>query len=237
MDPIPPAHHQPRGLPYPLPTEDPQLVLGRSVILSSTDSICMEAAVAKKHLRLLGHTIRMPEHRLPRQVLYSQLMGAKRSAGGQKQCFKDYTMDLLKRANIPLMQLESLALDRSAWQVNSATAVSQIHQTNQDRRSERRIKRHQWAAGTPLVSSFPAPSVEECVTQGSDSNRRQHHWTHHHPWSKRHHRTRWTAKSVCVCHNSWKLCNASQSDEETVSVCAVCIRRSLSGLWVCLLKR
>ena len=30
MDPIPPAHHQPRGLPYPLPTEDPQSVLGRS---------------------------------------------------------------------------------------------------------------------------------------------------------------------------------------------------------------
>ncbi len=85
-----------------------------TVILRNTDSICMEAAVAKKHLRWLGHTIRMPEHRLPRQVLYSQLMGAKRSAGGQKQHFKDYTRDLLKRANIPLTQLESLALDRSA---------------------------------------------------------------------------------------------------------------------------
>ena len=33
--------------------------------------------------------LRMPEHRLPRQVLYSQLMGAKRSAGGQKWRFKD----------------------------------------------------------------------------------------------------------------------------------------------------
>ncbi len=26
--PIPPAHHQPRGLPCPLPTEDPQFDLG-----------------------------------------------------------------------------------------------------------------------------------------------------------------------------------------------------------------
>ena len=43
--------------------------------------------------------LRMPEHRLPRQVLYSQLMGAKRSAGGQKWRFKDYTRDLLKRAS------------------------------------------------------------------------------------------------------------------------------------------
>ncbi len=56
-----------------------------TVILSNTDSICMEA---KKHLRWLGHTICMPEHRLPHQVLYSQLMGAKRSAGRQKQHFK-----------------------------------------------------------------------------------------------------------------------------------------------------
>ncbi|CAM4708723.1 unnamed protein product [Leuciscus chuanchicus] len=40
-----------------------------TVILSNTDSICMEAAVAKKHLRWIGHTIRMPEHCLPRQVL------------------------------------------------------------------------------------------------------------------------------------------------------------------------
>ena len=65
-------------------------------ILSNTGSICMEAAVAKKHLRWIGHTIGMPEHRLPRQVLYLQLMGARRSAGGQKRRFKDCTRDLLK---------------------------------------------------------------------------------------------------------------------------------------------
>ena len=76
--------------------------------------------------------LRMPEHRLPRQVLYSQLMGAKRSDGGQKWRFKDYTRDLLKRANISLTQLETLALNRPAWQVTCATAVCQIHQTNQD---------------------------------------------------------------------------------------------------------
>ena len=115
----------------------------------------MEAALAKKHLRWIGHTIRMPEHRLPRQVLYLQLMGARRSAGGQKRRFKDYTRDLLKRANIPLTQLETLALNRSAWQVNCATAVSQIHQTNQDRCSERRIQRHKRAAGNFLASGFP----------------------------------------------------------------------------------
>ncbi|KAJ8369930.1 hypothetical protein SKAU_G00099580 [Synaphobranchus kaupii] len=60
-----------------------------------------------------------------------------------------------QRANINTTQLETLALDRSAWQVTCATAVSQIHQTNQDRRSERRTQRHQRAVGIPLVSGFP----------------------------------------------------------------------------------
>ena len=47
-------------------------------ILSNTGSIWIEA-VAKKHLLWIGHTIPMPEHHLPRQILYSQLMGAKLS--------------------------------------------------------------------------------------------------------------------------------------------------------------
>ncbi|KAK0152199.1 hypothetical protein N1851_006431 [Merluccius polli] len=94
-------------------------------------------------------------------LLYSQLMGTKRSAGGQKRHFKDYTRDILKGANIPLTQLETLALDRSAWQVTCATAVSQIHQSNQDRRSKRRTQRHQWAAEAP---DWPRPRAEAQVS-------------------------------------------------------------------------
>lgn len=124
-------------------------------ILQSTNSICMEAAVAKKHLRWIGHTIRMPDHRLPRQVLYGQLQGAKRAAGGQKKRYKDYTKGLLKHSNINPMQLEALAQDRSAWQVTCARVVSQIHDKDQQRRAERRRQRHQKAAGAPLSFGFP----------------------------------------------------------------------------------
>ncbi|XP_035260113.1 uncharacterized protein LOC118220353 [Anguilla anguilla] len=85
-------------------------------ILSMTNSICMEAAVAKKHLRWIGHTICMPDHRLPHQALYT----AKRAAGGQKRRYKDYTKDLLKHCNINSTHLEPLTLDRSAWQVTCA---------------------------------------------------------------------------------------------------------------------
>ncbi|KAM3622689.1 uncharacterized protein V6R79_002038 [Siganus canaliculatus] len=76
-------------------------------ILEKTNSSCKEAAEARRHLRWIGHTIRLPEHRLPRHVLYGQLHDAKRAAGGQKRNYKDYTKDLLKRTAINPTQLET----------------------------------------------------------------------------------------------------------------------------------
>ncbi|KAG7158950.1 hypothetical protein Hamer_G006331 [Homarus americanus] len=45
----------------------------------------IEAMLAKRHLRWLGHVIRMPDHRLPRQILYERLSHGNSSAGGQKR--------------------------------------------------------------------------------------------------------------------------------------------------------
>ncbi|KAG7177274.1 hypothetical protein Hamer_G000557 [Homarus americanus] len=50
---------------------------------SNTTSI--ETMLAKRHLCWLGHVIRMPDHRLPRQILYGKLSHGNRSAGGQKK--------------------------------------------------------------------------------------------------------------------------------------------------------
>ena len=115
-------------------------------------------AVAKKHLRWIGHTIRMPDHRLPRQVLYGQLLDAKRAAGGQKRRYKDYTKDLLKRTDINPMQLETLAHDRLAWRATCARATAHISDSNQQRRTERRAQRHRREAGIPPVDGFPCPA-------------------------------------------------------------------------------
>ena len=127
-------------------------------ILNKTESTCMEAAVAKKHLRWIGHTIRMPDHRLPRQVLYGQLHDAKRAAGGQKRRYKDYSKDLLKRTAMNPTQLETLAHDRSAWRATCARATAHINDSNQQRRSERRAQRHRREAGIPPADGFPCPA-------------------------------------------------------------------------------
>ncbi|XP_042212467.1 uncharacterized protein LOC121859595 [Homarus americanus] len=56
---------------------------------SNTTSI--ETMLAKRHLCWLGHVIRMPDHRLPRQILYGKLSHGNRSVGGQEKRYKDHS--------------------------------------------------------------------------------------------------------------------------------------------------
>ncbi len=130
-----------------------------TVILSNTDSICIEAAVVKKHLRWLGQTIRTPEHRLPRQVLYSQLMGAKHSAGGQKQRFKDYTRERTFPSRSSNLGHSTGQSGRSPVPLQSLkyTKPTKIDDLRDASRDTSGWLVHPWY----LVSL--APSAEECV--------------------------------------------------------------------------
>jgi len=71
----------------------------------------------QRQLRWLGHAIRMSSNRLPRRVLYGELLRGSRSQGGpaKKKHFSDLVKATLKKSNIPADRLESLAADRSTW--------------------------------------------------------------------------------------------------------------------------
>ena len=45
----------------------------------------MSSILVQRHLRFLGHIVRMPKERLPRQLLVSAPVGGKRAPGGQKR--------------------------------------------------------------------------------------------------------------------------------------------------------
>ena len=87
----------------------------RNNVFQRTNLCSIEALLAQRHLRWLGHTIRMPEHRLPRQVLYGQLAEGTRAAGGQRKRYKDHCKETLKKCNIPPESLETMARDRNLW--------------------------------------------------------------------------------------------------------------------------
>ena len=122
-----------------------------------TQSIAL--LLAQKHLRWVGHVIRMPAHRLPRQILYGQLLDGQRSAGGPKKRYKDHLKTLLKQCNIPPTALESLAADRNTWSSSCNQGTTHLQEQATERRIQRRALRHQRAAvPTPSSATYPCLS-------------------------------------------------------------------------------
>ena len=69
----------------------------------------------QSQLRWAGHITRMPDERLPKRVLYGELLDGARSLGGQKKRFKDTLKASLKDFGIDYNTWETLAEDRPAW--------------------------------------------------------------------------------------------------------------------------
>ena len=89
------------------------LFLDREVLeRASTPSI--HTLLQKAQARWAGHVVRIPDSRLPKQLLYGELCQGKRSVGGQKKRFKDCLKASLKSQNIDLNTWETLAQDRPA---------------------------------------------------------------------------------------------------------------------------
>jgi hypothetical protein len=64
---------------------------------------------------MAGLVVRMPDHRLPKKLLYGELQAGKRSQGGQKKRYKDTLKASLKRCSIDSADWENVATECSAW--------------------------------------------------------------------------------------------------------------------------
>ena len=74
-----------------------------------------QVLLAQRQLRWVGHTIRMPEYRLPRQMLYGKLAEGSRHRGGPCKRYRDHIKATLKLCNIPSDSLQAVATDRAQW--------------------------------------------------------------------------------------------------------------------------
>ena len=130
-------------------------------IYQRTNSSSIEVIMGRRQLRWLGHVIRMPAARLPRQVLYDQLQSGQRSAGGQQKRYKDHMKVLLKNCNIPPTSLERIAVDRDTWRSSCLSGVSHLEEKMSLRHAEKRSQRHERAARTVQPGS-----THTCLTCG-----------------------------------------------------------------------
>ena len=102
----------------------------------------LEAMIVQRRLRWVGHVIRMPENRLPRQMMYGQLTEGQRSVGGQRKRYKNCVNTSLKACGIPPNQLETLAESRDVWRDACTEGMNSFSEDYDRRADERRARRH-----------------------------------------------------------------------------------------------
>ncbi|XP_078674752.1 uncharacterized protein LOC144912888 [Branchiostoma floridae x Branchiostoma belcheri] len=102
----------------------------------------LAAILLQRQLRWVGHVIRMPENRLPRQMLYGELSAGKRTVGGQRKRFKDCLKSNLKSCGIEPQSLERLAADRNSWRQVCSTATESYTDCYNQRAETSRARRH-----------------------------------------------------------------------------------------------
>ena len=114
-----------------------------SDILKRSHSISIESNLSRRQLRWVGHVIRMPDERLPKQVLYGELSEGLRSAGGQKKRFKDHLKRTLKKCEIDSGSLETNALERPNWRSICHRGVEKLERDRHSEMERRRNRRHE----------------------------------------------------------------------------------------------
>ena len=134
--------------------------------------------IIARQLPWVGHVIRMPENRLPRQVLYGELRDGTRAAGGQKKRFKGQLNSNLKSCNIDPNQLEELASDRPAWRSTIKQGIEIFEENRTAARNLRRARRHEYQARDPPSpgNGIPCPTCgRHCASEfGLRSHQRIH---------------------------------------------------------------
>ncbi len=132
-------------------------------VLEEAGIYTITATIAQNQLRWIGHVIRMPDSRLPKQVLYSQLVEGKRAPGGQKKRYKDNIKTNLKKCHIDLKAWEDMATDRPTWgnlvREGAAQYNEDLHHAAQDKRRLRkeRATTKQAQPQPKPTTTFPCP--------------------------------------------------------------------------------
>ena len=126
----------------------------------------MYSLLNQRRLRWLGHLRRMEDGRLPKDILYGQLVEGKRKAGGPKLRYKDACRRDLKACNIPTSDWARLAENRGAWRQSVHRGMRIADEARGQLASEKRARR---GAAAPIST---ARTQHVCGTCGRDCRSR-----------------------------------------------------------------
>jgi len=138
-----------------------------SEVLRRASISSIHTLLQKAQLRWAGHVVRMPDSRLPKQLLYGELSKGKRSVGGQKKRYKDSLKVFVKSFGICDNMWESLAKNRSAWRAGITNGARDAEDRRLNEAEMKRTARKARAGSTSTVGS-----EHTCPTCGKDCRAR-----------------------------------------------------------------
>ena len=109
-------------------------------ILEQADTPSIEAYIARYQLSWAGHVRRMPDTRVPKQLLYAVLSSGKRKTCGQWKRYKDQLKANLEKCEMDL-QWETRADYRAYWRRTSRMGVANIEGRRITTEAEKRERR------------------------------------------------------------------------------------------------
>ena len=143
----------------------------------------MYQLLIKAQLRWVGHVIRMDDRRMPKRLLYSELVHGKRRRGRPRKRFKDDIKSHLKWSNTKPNELERDAKNRPHWRKTIHEAATTFEGARRQRLITAREKRHKALSDNSTKTDFPCPHCDKCCASriGLHSHLRKHKvwWTMH----------------------------------------------------------
>ena len=123
----------------------------------------MFTQLKQRRMRWLGHVMRMDYGRIPKDLLYGELVQAKRPTGRPQLRFKDVCKRDLKALNIDQNNWEATALRRSAWRQTVQKGLSNFEETLAQQHREKRMRRKAAAHADRQASDLVCVLCHNCL--------------------------------------------------------------------------
>ena len=125
-----------------------------NTVLERAGCTSMFTLLKQRRMRWLGHVVRMDDGRIPKDLLYGELVQGKRPTGRPQLRFKDVCTRDLKALNIDQNNWEATALRRSAWRQTVQNGLSNFEETLAQQHREKRMRRKAAAHADRPASDF-----------------------------------------------------------------------------------